>query len=86
MSKRIIQLIVLCFFTLIIHFILMNLKKNRWKEKPAAEYGSEKVEIMFKAVYNTVNEIAEMAQVEQGRGVEEFLIGMVLKHQIRVLC
>nr|AHL67262.1 kaurene synthase-like 1 [Salvia rosmarinus] len=47
---------------------------KEWKEKPAAEYGSEEVEILFTAVYNTVNGLAEMAHVEQGRSVKEFLI------------
>nr|APG42602.1 kaurene synthase-like 1 [Salvia divinorum] len=45
---------------------------KEWKEKPAAEYGSEEVEILFTAVYNTVNELAEMAHVTQER--KEFLI------------
>ncbi|XP_057799345.1 miltiradiene synthase KSL1, chloroplastic [Salvia miltiorrhiza] len=47
---------------------------KEWKEKPAAEYGSEEVEILFTAVYNTVNELAERAHVEQGRSVKDFLI------------
>nr|AZB50376.1 terpene synthase 1 [Salvia officinalis] len=47
---------------------------KEWKEKPAAEYGSKEVEILFTAVYNTVNELAEMAHIEQGRSVKEFLI------------
>nr|AHL67263.1 kaurene synthase-like 2 [Salvia rosmarinus] len=47
---------------------------TEWKEKSAAEYGSEAVEILFTAVYNTVNELVERAHVEQGRSVKEFLI------------
>nr|AZB50374.1 terpene synthase 3 [Salvia yangii] len=47
---------------------------TEWKEKTAAEYGSEEVEILFTAVYNTVNELVERAHVEQGRSVKEFLI------------
>ena len=54
--------------------------RNRWKEKPVEEYGSEKIEILFKALYNTVNEFAEMAGVEQGHNVRGFLI-----EQVRVL-
>lgn len=52
---------------------------NRWQEKSAAEYGSEAVEILFTAVYNTVNELVERAHVEQGRSVKEFLIKLVIK-------
>ncbi|KAL1552093.1 Miltiradiene synthase ksl1, chloroplastic [Salvia divinorum] len=47
---------------------------KEWKEKPVAEYGSKEVEILFQALYNTVNEVAEMAGVEQGRGVKGFLV------------
>uniref|UniRef100_A0A1W6QDI7-2 Isoform 2 of Miltiradiene synthase KSL1, chloroplastic n=1 Tax=Isodon rubescens TaxID=587669 RepID=A0A1W6QDI7-2 len=47
---------------------------KEWKEKPAGEYGSEEVEILFTAVYNTVNELAEMAHIEQGRSVKDLLI------------
>lgn len=50
----------------------------RWKEKPAGEYGSEEVEILFTAVYSTVNELAEMAHIEQGRSVKDLLIKLVL--------
>ncbi|XP_057802911.1 sclareol synthase, chloroplastic-like [Salvia miltiorrhiza] len=50
---------------------------KEWKEKPAtAEYGSEAVEILFTALYNTVNDLAEMAHVEQGRSVKQFIIGL----------
>nr|AZB50371.1 terpene synthase 3 [Origanum majorana] len=54
-------------------FKILHLLKE-WKEKPAGEYGSEEVEILFTAVYNTVNELAEMAHVEQGRNIKGFLI------------
>ncbi|KAH6804553.1 hypothetical protein C2S51_032800 [Perilla frutescens var. frutescens] len=47
---------------------------KEWKEKPTSEYGSEEVEILFTAVYNTVNELAEMAYFEQGRSVKDLLI------------
>nr|AZB50375.1 terpene synthase 1 [Prunella vulgaris] len=47
---------------------------EEWKEKPTGEYGCEEVEILFTAVYSTVNELAEMAHVEQGRSVKEFLV------------
>lgn len=47
---------------------------KEWKEKPAGEYGSEEIEILFTAVYNTVNELAEMAHIEQGRSVKDLLI------------
>ncbi|XP_047974336.1 miltiradiene synthase KSL1, chloroplastic-like isoform X2 [Salvia hispanica] len=47
---------------------------KEWKEKPVRECGSEKIEILFKALYNTVNEIEEMACVEQGRNVRGFLV------------
>nr|UXG91344.1 miltiradiene synthase [Callicarpa americana] len=49
---------------------------KEWKEKPAADYGSEEVEILFTAVYRTVNEVAEKAYVEQGRSVKHILIGL----------
>ncbi|KAG6389572.1 hypothetical protein SASPL_151043 [Salvia splendens] len=45
---------------------------KEWKEKPTEEYGCEEVEILFTAVYNTVNELAEMAHVTRER--KEFLI------------
>nr|A0A2K9RFZ2.1 RecName: Full=Class I diterpene synthase 2, chloroplastic; Short=VacTPS2; AltName: Full=(13S)-vitexifolin A synthase; AltName: Full=9,13-epoxylabda-14-ene synthase; AltName: Full=Viteagnusin D synthase; Flags: Precursor [Vitex agnus-castus]AUT77121.1 class I diterpene synthase [Vitex agnus-castus] len=47
---------------------------KEWKEKPAEDYGSKEVEFLFTAVYNTVNELAEMAYVEQGRCVKSLLI------------
>nr|AHW04049.1 diterpene synthase TPS4 [Plectranthus barbatus] len=53
------------------HKILELIKE--WKEKPAGEYVSKEVEILYTAVYNTVNELAERANVEQGRNVEPFL-------------
>ncbi|XP_057802965.1 miltiradiene synthase KSL2, chloroplastic-like [Salvia miltiorrhiza] len=50
---------------------------KEWKEKAAtAEYDSEAVEILFTALYNTVNDLAEMARVEQGRSVKQFIIGL----------
>ncbi|XP_042033856.1 sclareol synthase, chloroplastic-like isoform X2 [Salvia splendens] len=49
---------------------------NEWKGKASAEYESKEVEILFTALYNTVNELAVMAGVEQGRSVKEFIIGM----------
>nr|A0A075FBG7.1 RecName: Full=9,13-epoxylabda-14-ene synthase, chloroplastic; AltName: Full=Manoyl oxide synthase; AltName: Full=Miltiradiene synthase; Flags: Precursor [Marrubium vulgare]AIE77094.1 9,13-epoxy-labd-14-en synthase [Marrubium vulgare] len=47
---------------------------QEWKEKPAEEYGSKEVEILFTAVYNTVNDLAEKAHIEQGRCVKPLLI------------
>nr|AJQ30185.1 kaurene synthase-like protein [Salvia fruticosa] len=47
---------------------------KEWKEKSAAEYGCEEVEILFTAVYNTVNEVVERAHAAQGRSVKDFLI------------
>ncbi|KAG6409396.1 hypothetical protein SASPL_127435 [Salvia splendens] len=55
---------------------LIELVKE-WKEKAVAEYGSKEVEILFKALYNTVNEVAEMASVEQGRDVKGFLVELI---------
>nr|UVE15963.1 labd-13(16),14-diene-9-ol synthase [Leonurus japonicus] len=47
---------------------------QEWEEKPAEEYGSKEVEILFTAVYNTVNNLAEKAYIEQGRCVKPLLI------------
>nr|AZB50368.1 terpene synthase 4 [Leonotis leonurus] len=47
---------------------------QQWKEKPAEEYGSKEVEILFTAVYTTVNSLAEKACMEQGRSVKQLLI------------
>nr|QEV81855.1 terpene synthase 16 [Prunella vulgaris]QEY10195.1 kaurene synthase 1 [Scutellaria barbata]WJZ49123.1 miltiradiene [Scutellaria barbata] len=52
---------------------ILDLVKE-WTEKPAEEYGSKEVEILFTAVYNTVNDLAEMAYIEQGRSVKPLLI------------
>ncbi|XP_047974126.1 sclareol synthase, chloroplastic-like isoform X2 [Salvia hispanica] len=49
---------------------------NEWKEKASAEYESMEVEIIFTALYNTVNELAVMASVAQGRSTKEFIVGM----------
>ncbi|KAL0330186.1 UNVERIFIED_CONTAM: Cis-abienol synthase, chloroplastic [Sesamum radiatum] len=51
---------------------------ERWNEQPATAYGSEEVEILFTALYNTVNEVAAKAYIEQGRdetppSVDEYL-------------
>ncbi|KAL9167318.1 hypothetical protein ABFS82_05G088400 [Erythranthe guttata] len=56
------------------HKILELVKE--WKEKPAVDYGSQEVEILFSAVYRTVNELAEKASVEQGRCVKHHLINL----------
>nr|A0A2K9RFZ9.1 RecName: Full=Class I diterpene synthase TPS6, chloroplastic; AltName: Full=Labd-13(16),14-diene-9-ol synthase; AltName: Full=Syn-isopimara-7,15-diene synthase; AltName: Full=Terpene synthase 6; Short=VacTPS6 [Vitex agnus-castus]AUT77125.1 class I diterpene synthase [Vitex agnus-castus] len=47
---------------------------KEWKEKPTEDYGSKEVEILFTALYDTVNEFAEIAYIEQGRCVKPLLI------------
>ncbi|KAL8521792.1 hypothetical protein ACS0TY_012086 [Phlomoides rotata] len=54
-------------------YMILDLVQE-WKEKPAEEYGSKEVEILFTAVYNTVNNLAEKADIEQGRCVKPLLI------------
>ncbi|KAL8478433.1 hypothetical protein ACS0TY_030358 [Phlomoides rotata] len=45
-----------------------------WEEKSAEEYGSREVKILFTAVYNTVNNLAEKIHIEQGRCVKPLLV------------
>nr|AZB50367.1 terpene synthase 3 [Ajuga reptans] len=52
---------------------ILDLVKE-WEDKPAEEYPSKEVEILFTAVYNTVNDLAEMAYIEQGRSIKPLLI------------
>ncbi|KAL8536935.1 hypothetical protein ACS0TY_012211 [Phlomoides rotata] len=47
---------------------------QEWEEKSAEEYGSKEVEILFTAVYNTVNNLAEKAHIEQGRCVKPLMV------------
>ncbi|XP_012841016.1 PREDICTED: beta-phellandrene synthase (neryl-diphosphate-cyclizing), chloroplastic-like [Erythranthe guttata] len=54
---------------------ILDLVKE-WNEKPTVEYGFQEVEILFTAVYRTVNELAEMAYVAQGRCVKHHLISL----------
>ncbi|KAL7150087.1 hypothetical protein ABFS83_05G084900 [Erythranthe nasuta] len=49
---------------------------KEWNEKPSVEYGFQEVEILFTAVYRTVNELAERAYVAQGRCVKHHLINL----------
>ncbi|EYU34535.1 hypothetical protein MIMGU_mgv1a003148mg [Erythranthe guttata] len=49
---------------------------KEWNEKSDVVYGSKEVEIIFKAVYRTVNDYAEKAYVEQGRCVKHHLINL----------
>ncbi|KAL0312158.1 UNVERIFIED_CONTAM: Class I diterpene synthase TPS6, chloroplastic [Sesamum radiatum] len=49
---------------------------ERWNEQSATAYGSEEVEILFTALYNTVNEVAAKAYIEQGRCVKHLLVSL----------
>ncbi|KAK4435738.1 Cis-abienol synthase, chloroplastic [Sesamum alatum] len=49
---------------------------RQWKEQPTSVYGSEEVEILFTALYNTVNDLAEKAYVRQGRCIKSVLINL----------
>ncbi|KAK4486231.1 hypothetical protein RD792_008901 [Penstemon davidsonii] len=44
----------------------------------SSTYGSQAVEIIFKALYSTVNELAAKASIEQGRCVKQILINLVI--------
>ncbi|KAL8521794.1 hypothetical protein ACS0TY_012088 [Phlomoides rotata] len=54
---------------------------QEWEEKSAEEYGSKEVEILFTAVYNTVNNLAEKAHIEQGHCVKPILVKLSLHSQ-----
>ncbi|KAL0330886.1 UNVERIFIED_CONTAM: Cis-abienol synthase, chloroplastic [Sesamum angustifolium] len=56
-------------------FKILELTKQ-WNEQPATAYGSEEVEILFTALYNTVNEVAAKAYIEQGRCVKHLLVSL----------
>ncbi|KAL1532807.1 hypothetical protein AAHA92_32773 [Salvia divinorum] len=49
---------------------------KEWKDKAGAEYASKDVEILFTALYNTVNELGVMAGVEEGRSIKELIVGL----------
>ncbi|KAG8375380.1 hypothetical protein BUALT_Bualt10G0094000 [Buddleja alternifolia] len=55
-------------------YIIELIKK--WNEPSAMTYGSEEVEILYTALYNTVNELAEKAYIQQGRSIKHVLIGL----------
>ncbi|KAI3468362.1 hypothetical protein Pfo_025025 [Paulownia fortunei] len=49
---------------------------KEWDEKSAVKNVSPEVEILFTALYHTVNELTEKAYVEQGRCVKHLLISL----------
>ncbi|KAL0401011.1 UNVERIFIED_CONTAM: Cis-abienol synthase, chloroplastic [Sesamum latifolium] len=51
----------------------LELMRN-WRKQPSAAYRSHDIEILFTAIYNTVNEWAEIASAQQGRCVKSLLI------------
>ncbi|KAK4388989.1 Cis-abienol synthase, chloroplastic [Sesamum angolense] len=55
---------------------ILELTKQYVNEQPATAYGSEEVEILFTALYNTVNEVAAKAYIEQGRCVKHLLVSL----------
>ncbi|KAL7114983.1 hypothetical protein ACP275_04G155300 [Erythranthe tilingii] len=49
---------------------------KEWDEKACVNYGSREVEVLFTAVYDTVNELSEKAYAEQGRCVKHLFVGL----------
>nr|UXG91345.1 (+)-kaurene synthase [Callicarpa americana] len=47
---------------------------KKWNEPSAKTFTSQEVEILFTALYNTVNELAEKAYILQGRCIKSLLI------------
>ncbi|XP_011076531.1 beta-phellandrene synthase (neryl-diphosphate-cyclizing), chloroplastic-like [Sesamum indicum] len=47
---------------------------RNWRKQPSATHRSHDIEILFTALYNTVNEWADIASAQQGRCVKSLLI------------
>ncbi|KAG8375407.1 hypothetical protein BUALT_Bualt10G0096900 [Buddleja alternifolia] len=52
---------------------------SEWNVQPDTTYCSQEVEILFTALYDTVNQIAANAYIEQGRCVQRVLVSMWLE-------
>lgn len=50
----------------------------RWDTEPERTYCSEEVEILFTALYNSVNEVSAKAYAKQGYSVQHDLVHMVI--------
>ncbi|KAL8063580.1 hypothetical protein ABFS82_01G035500 [Erythranthe guttata] len=59
-------------------FSIIELVSN-WNVHPETSYCSQEVDILFTALYNTVNEVAEKAYDKQGYYVEHDLVSMWLE-------
>ena len=50
---------------------------HRWEHQEETEYYSEQVEIVFSAIYSSVNELGSKASTVQGRDVTGHLVEIV---------
>ncbi|KAL3846298.1 hypothetical protein ACJIZ3_003701 [Penstemon smallii] len=53
---------------------------RKWSKQPVNTCYSEQIEILFTALYDTLNEWAENARIKQGRCVKHTLIGLWLEY------